>query len=310
MIEKQINKDRIALVFITVLTVIALVYGFTIIPSPTKARALAFDHKRVVDLGNLQAAIDTYYQNNGNLPNTLNDLPSTSADQSTPTTSLNKTDPQTKQPYVYQTSDPFTYKLCTTFATDSTKEDPNSYDTNNPNYSTYMTDFKHSVGYKCFNKNENDPGNANASPTMSCVGGGCLSTPKAVPVPANPTVTLSSFEKKSSCTWAPTFSLKGFSAYSNITVSSQGTLSDNCDASKTHSYSWSDNWSNQTDQNGSVTVDYLQNDYGNYTYTFTDDNGNSTSIHYSYGPNDVQPTLYQFQPTPSPIKGNGGGSSG
>jgi hypothetical protein len=272
MIEKQFNKDRVALVYISMLTIIAVVYGFTIIPSPFKAREIAYDHKRVVDLGQIQSAIDTYYQNNNKLPNSLNDLPKTSD-----SITLEKADPQTQQPYEYHITNPTSYKLCANFTTDTTNEDSNYYDTNNPDYSTYSSDFTHAIGHKCFDENENgDSSNQYTGPTTATM----------------------DFTQDDTCQWTPTFSLNGFSPYETITVTSQGTLSDNCDASKTHAYSWSAPWNSQTDANGSVTIDYLQNDYGDYTYTFTDEDGNTASVHFSYGPNATVPTIY---PSVTPV---------
>jgi len=145
------RKDIIALMYITILTIAALVYGFNIIPSPHTEQLMVADHKRVIDLGSIQTTIDDYYQNNSVLPQSLNDLNYNANDSSTP---LNKFDPQTRQPYVYFATSPTTYQLCATFSTDSSHDDANAYDDQNNDYVSFSDQFKHPVGHYCFDESE------------------------------------------------------------------------------------------------------------------------------------------------------------
>src|SRR5258708_10129974 len=168
MTEKQIknfNKNSIALVYISFLALVSVVYGLTIIPSPAQEHDRSLDHKRVVDLGELHTAIETQYQQNSALPQSLGEITATNDDPSSP---LNKTDPQTNQPYEYKITSPTTYKLCATFATDSSKEDPATYDANNYNYATYKDQFKHLSGHYCFTETEEATGGVDYgnSPTI------------------------------------------------------------------------------------------------------------------------------------------------
>lgn len=293
MIGKMLNKDLLAPIYITILSLIAVVYGFTIVPSPQAERNMTLDHKRVVDLGNLQASIDTYYQNNNTLPSSLNILK-----PDDPGTKLYMIDPETKQPYGYKVTNPVAYKLCTTFLTNSSKEETNIYDENNPDYSTYKDNFKHPAGYYCFNENETGDSNTSGSPEPTYYSAGST-TP--TPAPGNkPAAILSSLDKTGTCQWTPKFTLKGFAPYSTITVNSYGTLSDACNANKTHSYSWTAQWTQQTDQNGNITISYTQNDYGDYTYSFSDDSGDDAMVHYQNGP-ATGPTI---------VPAGGGGGAG
>src|SRR5579859_4602627 len=147
MIGKLTKKDIIALLYMTILSVVAVVYGFSIIPSPTAEQKVATDHKRVVDLANIQASVDDYFNSNNVLPPSLSEVTTNANDNTTP---LEKIDPQTKQPYVYQVTGPYSYQLCATFTSSSYNESPNMDDTVNPDYSTYSSDFKHPAGYFCF----------------------------------------------------------------------------------------------------------------------------------------------------------------
>ncbi len=192
MIGKLNKKDITALIYITLLSIIAVVYGFSIIPSPASEQVLATDHKRVVDLANIQTAVNNYYQTNKALPSTLDELTTQVYDASTP---LEKTDPQTKQPYEYSVSGQYSYKLCATFATDSTKEQTNAYDTTTVSYPVYKDQFNHPVGHFCFTEREQPPYNPPVIyPTrLPCAEGKMCPMVPVEPTPAtyNSTQTLS-----------------------------------------------------------------------------------------------------------------------
>lgn len=301
MIGKTFNKDLVAPVYITVLTVIALVYGFTIVPSPQTERNRSFDHKRVSDLGNIKTSIDNYYNDNGNLPPSLSVLKSDDSEG----IKLYKTDPQTKQQYGYSITGPETYKVCATFLTDSSKDDANSYDDNAPDYTTYMDDFKHSVGYHCFEENENGDTYDSPAPTMDCVGADCSSTNAQI----DPSVTISSFDNSGNCAWTPKFHMENFSPDSIITATANVTLSNACSQKPNQQITEAVQLSQSTDTNGNLTTSYPnQLSYGDYNFTFTDEDGNSSSLHFVYEPPATAPTIIYPTPTPIPPGASGGGA--
>jgi hypothetical protein len=156
MTGKLTKKDIIALGYITLLSIVAVVYGFSIIPSPSSEQQIATDQKRVTDLSNIQAAIEIYYQDNSALPVNLDTLTTQAYDTSTP---LEKTDPQTKHPYEYMVTGPYSYKLCATFTTDSMKTQPNQYDKPVVSYPVYNGNFTHPAGHFCFTEQEQPPYN-------------------------------------------------------------------------------------------------------------------------------------------------------
>ncbi len=145
MTEKR-NKDIIMLIYLTVLTVIALVYGFMTIPNPSDQRKVRLDQQRVTDLGQLQYAIDDQYRLDQALPETINDIRDNSY---SPSQSLIKTDPETGASYEYKMGTPMTYQLCATFTTDSEKEKMTA-DENNYSYASFKSKFPHGIGKKCF----------------------------------------------------------------------------------------------------------------------------------------------------------------
>jgi hypothetical protein len=93
---------------------------------------------------------------------------------------------------------------------------------------------------------------------------------------------LSSLEKTGQCQWVVRFSLKGFRPDSPITVNSKGRLSDQCDPAKTHDYQWTAQSSIIVAPDGTAIIEYSQGDYGTYTYTFTDQDGNQASAKVEY----------------------------
>src|SRR6266480_2690090 len=98
MTGKQTKKDTFAILYITVLTVIALVWGFSIVPFPGTQKDVGNDHNRVIDLQEIVDTINDYSQTNNQLPPTLKDLNYNFDDSAHP---LPITDPQTNQPYTY-----------------------------------------------------------------------------------------------------------------------------------------------------------------------------------------------------------------
>ena len=165
----EVKKDLVAFLYITFFTGFTLFYGFALIPSATTERGITYDHKRVIDLGTLQAAIDNDYTTNGSLPQSLSAVTS---DSSVSTTPLVKIDPETQQPYEYIITDSSNYKLCTTFSTDSSHDDINGYDNTYGDYATYKDQFKHHIGHQCFNESEYDSSNdgSDNSPQLNCIG--------------------------------------------------------------------------------------------------------------------------------------------
>jgi len=191
------KKDTFALLYLTVLSAVALVYGFTIIPSPTTIQKIIADHKRIIDLGSIQTTVDDYYSNNGVLPQSLNDLNYNANDATTP---LQKNDPQTKQQYEYTQTSPTDYRLCATFSTDSSNDDLGAYDDANNDYASFISQFSHPAGHYCFDEYDdpssinNNSNNGNATdittPTPMCEGNNCPvypsdGSPTPVPMPGN-----------------------------------------------------------------------------------------------------------------------------
>jgi len=288
MIVKLTKKDIIAIGYITLLSIVAVVYAFSVIPSPATERTLATDHKRVSDLGEIQLAVDNYYQTNNTLPQSLDNLTTLPYSTSTP---LEKTDPQTHQPYEYSVTGPYSYKLCATFATDSSKEKPNQYDDINVSYPMFSGDFSHPVGHFCFAEKEQPPYNPHPS-IFPCTPGKMCPLLPTTKSGASPSAILSSFNDNGDCAWTPTFYVKGFAPYSQIHVSAQDSLANQCTKKPNQKMTESTTLNEQTSAEGDVLLAYpSQLTYGEFTYTFTDDQGQSASVHFTYDGKSLRPTI-------------------
>ena len=140
------KKDRISIIYITILTVIALVYGFMTIPSPAEQRKIVEDHRRVSDLGAIKQNIEDYYTAHKTLPQSLEEVKP-----------ISLKDPETNAQYEYRIlyEVPPYIQLCANFTTDSAKDNPYETDSSNYTYQSYSGNFPHPKGHYCFKLNIN-----------------------------------------------------------------------------------------------------------------------------------------------------------
>lgn len=139
MIGKRIDKDILSLIYISILTVLALIYGLTTVPDPTQQRKIRLDEERENNLRQLRTNISEYYAQQNHLPTTISDL----NENNYYAASEMIKDPQTHQPYEYNVISPVTYTLCATFETDfadKKKTDPDVY---------HDPEFSHPKGHHC-----------------------------------------------------------------------------------------------------------------------------------------------------------------
>jgi hypothetical protein len=99
-------KDSIFFIFMTLVGVVAIIYGVSTIPSPIEQTKIKNDQERISAIQNLQSLISKYYLEHNKLPTSsfLQDK---------------LTDPQKGNHYRYAVTGSIQYKLCTTFETDS-----------------------------------------------------------------------------------------------------------------------------------------------------------------------------------------------
>ncbi|MDP6704138.1 MAG: hypothetical protein QF775_01485 [archaeon] len=107
------NKERIFLGIVTVAIAGAIAYGFYVIGSPVGQRLERFDKMREGDMQNIAFGIDAYWERNGELPLSLEDL------QSPFYHVRSIADPKTGEIYEYIVENDSSYQLCAAFETES-----------------------------------------------------------------------------------------------------------------------------------------------------------------------------------------------
>ena len=150
--EKQAVKPRPMAVKIfagVVVTVVgaAVIYGLTLVGTPAQQRLITFDERRVSDLQQITWVVDSYWQRNDQLPETLDVLRA-------PTYYVGSLqDPKTGEAYVYNVLSATSYELCTTFETDSSQIKSQAP----PRFPEGNTFWEHGIGRTCFDLEVQQP---------------------------------------------------------------------------------------------------------------------------------------------------------
>ncbi len=105
-------------VALSILVVVAVVWGVALVGSPGTARLQRFDQQRLEDLQTIFREVQSLCQDpdikdelKRPLPDTLDELAALARSER-----INLTDPETGQRYVYSLKDAATYELCATFS--------------------------------------------------------------------------------------------------------------------------------------------------------------------------------------------------
>jgi hypothetical protein len=135
-----------------VVVLAAIIFGFTVIGSPAKQRAIRFDLQRINDLMNIQSQTAYYWQRTQKLPDTLRDLNDQISGFTVPK------DPDTAQPYEYKKTGPKSFEICATFSLPSDQEPGigrGSYDGSYPMPVGDTSNWDHPAGHACFERTIN-----------------------------------------------------------------------------------------------------------------------------------------------------------
>jgi hypothetical protein len=108
----RISSAKAFAMAVGLLVALAVGYGIYLAGSPGKERARKFDDQRLSDLQQISAAVDGYFEKNGRIPASMDDLGTVMTD---PWYIRSTKDPLTGQPYEYLTSGATTYRLCAVF---------------------------------------------------------------------------------------------------------------------------------------------------------------------------------------------------
>jgi hypothetical protein len=141
--ENQKSTSMILKIFLGLIIIVTLIFGFMTVGSPTKQRNLRFDTQRINDLSNIQWQVVNYWQQKGKLPTTLANTTDSISGIVTPK------DPETKSSYGYSIKGDLSFELCADFSLKY--EDMNS----KGSYAVmpYVVDnWQHDAGRTCFTR--------------------------------------------------------------------------------------------------------------------------------------------------------------
>jgi len=93
----------------SVVVIVAIVFGFLNIEMPKEQRALMLDEKRVQDLAQMQNQVGEYYRVKQELPSNVDEISSIGFGYIIPT------DPETNAPYTYAVKATTTFEICADF---------------------------------------------------------------------------------------------------------------------------------------------------------------------------------------------------
>ncbi len=122
------HKHKLFIIGLGIFVAILVIGGFIEGGSPVSQQAVTLDRIRLRHFSDIRFQLENYYRINKSLPENLGMLG----------TNIVLEDPQTKQPYKYMKETETSYKLCTTFSTDS--KDSADY---------YAPENVHKMGYDC-----------------------------------------------------------------------------------------------------------------------------------------------------------------
>ncbi len=146
--EDLIKKDLVVRLFFLIslaLLIAAFSAAFFFVESPKTARARRLDQIIINNISGLESSVNTYYDKNKKLPETLEVL---KAEKNIYLDAANLSDPETKQPIVYQKLNDKDFQFCATFRLDSAQEN-NGQAIEASTYPAYKGDKSHAAGYQC-----------------------------------------------------------------------------------------------------------------------------------------------------------------
>lgn len=110
--EKISSKQRkIWSIIVGIIILISIIVGFSVVGSPQVQRLIRYDNQKIEDLRNIQVQVITYWQTNGRLPASLEEILESQQKQGL----IIPKDPQLNISYEYRQTDTMNFELCAEF---------------------------------------------------------------------------------------------------------------------------------------------------------------------------------------------------
>lgn len=141
-----VKSRRIWLTSATVIVLVVIILGFSVIGSPRTQRLIRYDEQKVNDLQNIQSQIIYHWQSKEALPNELGELDDPLASFIVPK------DSQTGDSYVYKKTNSRTFELCADFNLKGPRSQNSPRISNVYKYGTENEVWNHEAGEYCFER--------------------------------------------------------------------------------------------------------------------------------------------------------------
>lgn len=143
------KSRKIYSIVLAVIILIFIIVGFSVFGSPRAQKLIRYDMERVTDLQNIQRQVINYWQSEGFLPQSLEDMTIKATYIDIPK------DPETEEPYDYRISGDMTFELCATFNKESIDNNLNQRPTMpiyEKEYYLENSNWNHGEGEQCFER--------------------------------------------------------------------------------------------------------------------------------------------------------------
>lgn len=131
---------------VSIVILVAIIFGFFTAGSPFKARLIRFDERRVNDLQVIQNELINYWSRKDILPANLDELKNDITGFRAPI------DPKTQEAYSYSTNDKLKFELCASFDLPSNPVPAIQKSVPRPAYGPYDYNWEHDSGRICFER--------------------------------------------------------------------------------------------------------------------------------------------------------------
>jgi hypothetical protein len=143
------KSRKIYAIILAVVILMFIIIGFSVFGSPRAQKLIRYDTERLEDLQNLQWQVINYWQTEGFLPQSLDEMALKARYIDIPA------DPQTGEPYKYRNLGNMTFELCATFNKESSENNLNprlAMPVYEKDFYLQNSDWSHGAGEQCFER--------------------------------------------------------------------------------------------------------------------------------------------------------------
>lgn len=146
------NQRKIWSIIVGIIILISIIVGFSVVGSPQAQRLIRYDNQKIEDLRNIQWQVISYWQMNGRLPASLEEILGSDQQQGL----IVPKDPQLNISYEYRQTDTMNFELCAEFNKEDLTKNLYSGDRTMPIETKGIIiqndNWNHGTGRQCFTR--------------------------------------------------------------------------------------------------------------------------------------------------------------